>query len=960
MNSLEHTIPSNDNVSGGRQNSPPAFLDLADSAARLGTNMPDMTARVELKRQEHERQRAIQRKMFEDHMMALEHQQAQELLSIPYDPSLGSGQHVALSAPTTPPGANKKLGDARSMSTQDKRKSVTYAPTVNLSPDLRTGPNVNGNGYARQPGAKSMPASRRTSASSHDEELAAHIQGLSLAGENRSTRASPIPAAVSASILLRGGRFGDDEGARYASTYNAGLMLDEQLDQEMHNAMRHLPTSDDDKFHQSYNKLTASNAALDLAHVSQTSPRTHFANRILDTREQSSEWPQFTGVPRGPDGIGRSERRNVTNPNLTLSGPTDDAPLTSPGGILSSSPIVQQLSHGQSSLSRRGSPPNLLDALAANTRSVPATPLGLPTSAAHLLKTPVTPDLQALNGRTGTPNSQLNDEIQASLSRMPSTGPESNSLAYNQITSGRDDYELDAFSVQNGADNGYVAYGYEGPRAAMNIGGAGMGYPGQRYGLGMGNGRGAGPVDGKMNGLHGSKHKRNDIDREYNRFAGIRLEDLQGEIASLCKDQHGCRYLQKKLEEGAPEHRDMIFRETFNHFAELMTDPFGNYLCQKLLEYATDEQRNVICESVAQDLVNISLNMHGTRAVQKMIDFLSTRRQTDHRYNAQINSIIVALSLHVVVLIKDLNGNHVIQKCLNKLAPEDNQFIYNAVAANCVEVATHRHGCCVLQRCVDHAAESQRIQLVNEITYNALTLVQDPYGNYVVQYILDLNDNRFSDGVIRQFLGNICALSVQKFSSNVIEKCVRVAEHNTRKLVIDELLNRSRLEKLLRDSYGNYCVQTALDYADPNQRALLVEGIRPVLPLIRNTPYGKRIQNKLQRIANAQGGGRHLNQNISNNMNDIYNTPAALYSMPQAQPSFGQNPLASQMHGLQGQSIDNYVLQNSPGGHNPGLAPSHPSPFAGASFSNVSPFAGAGLGGAMNDPYQRSGFAYGM
>jgi hypothetical protein len=77
---------------------------------------------------------------------------------------------------------------------------------------------------------------------------------------------------------------------------------------------------------------------------------------------------------------------------------------------------------------------------------------------------------------------------------------------------------------------------------------------------------------------------------------------------------------------------------------------------------------------------------------------------------------------------------------------------------------------------------------VNEITYNALTLVQDPYGNYVsislevclhhgradvgqvVQYILDLNDNRFSDAVIRQFAGNVCALSVQKFSSNVIEK----------------------------------------------------------------------------------------------------------------------------------------------------------------------------------------------
>ena len=56
-----------------------------------------------------------------------------------------------------------------------------------------------------------------------------------------------------------------------------------------------------------------------------------------------------------------------------------------------------------------------------------------------------------------------------------------------------------------------------------------------------------------------------------NRFTGARLEDLQGDLANLCKDQHGCRYLQKKLEEGIPEHRDMIFRETFGHFADLMT-----------------------------------------------------------------------------------------------------------------------------------------------------------------------------------------------------------------------------------------------------------------------------------------------------------------------------------------------------------------------------------------------------
>ncbi|KAF8912896.1 ARM repeat-containing protein [Gymnopilus junonius] len=962
---MENTSSPTDNQpsSDERKKSPPAFLDLADSTARLGSNMPDMSARVELKRLEHERQRLMQRKHFEDQMRVLEQIQAQELLNIPYEPNgNGSIQHLAVSAPTTPPRLNAQLAVGN---VADKRKSVTYAPSVNLSPDLATGPTANGHSF----GAKSMPASRRTSASSHDEELAVHIQGLSLAGE-RSTRASPIPAPVSASILLRNNGRYEDEGARYASTYNAGMMLDEQLDKEMHNAMRNLPTSDDDKYGNTYPSKVM----------------------VLDSKEKSSEWPQFNGN-RMPEGSApRTDRRTVTNPNVTLSAP-DDGIL---GGTVTTSatPLLQQQSQGPSSNqtpnSRRGSPHSLLDGLSTTTRSVPATPMGLPSTTAHLMKTPGTPqEVQIMNGRISAASShQVQDgsanpiDLQPSLSRLPPGPYDSGSLTYNSVQStARDDYET-IYGVNGGMDNTpFNAYGFEsiGPNNPVGSSGPGNLYPaqhGSRYGLSL-PGRGGAGTDSKMNGLHGPKHKRGDVDREFNRFAGTRLEDLQGEIPALCKDQHGCRYLQKKLEEGVPEHRDMIFRETFGHFADLMTDPFGNYLCQKLLEYSTDDQRNAICESVAQDLVNISLNMHGTRAVQKMIDFLSTRRQTDQRYNAQIHSIILALSLHVVVLIKDLNGNHVIQKCLNKLGPEDNQFIYNAVAANCVEVATHRHGCCVLQRCIDHASEMQRVQLVNEITYNALTLVQDPYGNYVVQYILDLNDNRFSDAVIRQFTGNVCALSVQKFSSNVIEKCIRVAEHTTRKMLIEELLNRSRLEKLLRDSYGNYCVQTALDYAEPAQRALLVEGIRPVLPLIRNTPYGKRIQNKLQREQADHFGGfpnqqalvnmalsnqgmgaaasRHMHQGLAGNpLTDMYGSSSGLYSIP-GQGSFGQSHLNTQMHGLQTQSIDGYVLQGN-SNHNQGLPQQHTPSFPANSFANF----GGAVAGSLNDPYQRSAFGYGM
>ncbi|VDB93348.1 unnamed protein product [Peniophora sp. CBMAI 1063] len=948
-----------------RKQSPPAFLDLADSAARLGTNMPDVAARVELKRMEHERQRALHRKLFEDQMRALEQQQQQELLQLPADRA-NDMQGFAVSAPTTPPRVSAQLAGedvspglrasfaqhgldvdhmAHVVGTNgsDKRKSVTYAP-VTRSPDIPTSVSGGLQGNHGRTMAKSMPASRRQSASEDDVELANHLHNLSLIGQERN---SPLPTSQS-SYFQRNGRL-DGDAASFGAIYNAGMMLDEQLDEEMHNAMRHLPTSDDDKYQAALAKLQTSSAALDLARAP-AGQRSSYggAPRSAEPRDKPpSEWPQFSGSPR-PDAIGQ---RKATNPALSL-GDLSGAKL----GSLSASgtPNIPQLTPSAIAhlstpglpASGRGSPASFAD-LSAATRSVPATPLsgGLGNAAAAALLgkqqpgTPISPaEANPLINRLSMGESPLSGDLPNSLSRASS-----GTYDYNGLPQAPFD---DAASGAYGAG----AYGQGTGSTALYQ------HNGTRYGLGLGRTNGG---DAKINGIHGPKHKRGDIDREFNRFAGTRLEDLIGEIPNLCKDQHGCRYLQKKLEEGVPEHRDIIFRETFGHFADLMTDPFGNYLCQKLLEYSTDDQRNVICESVAQDLVTISLNMHGTRAVQKMIDFLSTRRQADHRAHAQIHSIIVALSMHVVVLIKDLNGNHVIQKCLNKLAPEDNQFIYNAVANNCVEVATHRHGCCVLQRCIDHASEHQRVQLVNEITYNALTLVQDPYGNYVVQYILDLNDNRFSDAVIRQFQGNVCALSVQKFSSNVIEKCIRVAEHSTRKMLIEELLNRTRLEKLLRDSYGNYCVQTALDYAEPGQRALLVEGIRPVLPLIRNTPYGKRIQNKLQReqmdhYGSVGGYPAAAQQNLVN-MAALQTHGLGRAPDPYAAPMHAYGQQHPQAHLARG--VDAYVLQGH-SSHNLAAAGQY---GAGYNGMGVAAYPQAvSLSGGLGDYQRGASYGYGM
>jgi len=71
-----------------------------------------------------------------------------------------------------------------------------------------------------------------------------------------------------------------------------------------------------------------------------------------------------------------------------------------------------------------------------------------------------------------------------------------------------------------------------------------------------------------------SMQKRQAADQEANRFAGAMLESFVGQIYSLCKDQHGCRYLQKKLEEQNETYLAIIFGEVFGHFVELMTGMF--------------------------------------------------------------------------------------------------------------------------------------------------------------------------------------------------------------------------------------------------------------------------------------------------------------------------------------------------------------------------------------------------
>ncbi|KAL0796419.1 hypothetical protein Bca101_067796 [Brassica carinata] len=206
----------------------------------------------------------------------------------------------------------------------------------------------------------------------------------------------------------------------------------------------------------------------------------------------------------------------------------------------------------------------------------------------------------------------------------------------------------------------------------------------------------------------------------------------------------------------------------------------------------------------------------------------------------QIGMVKSGLKPGFLSLVKDLNGNHVIQTCLTSLGPNDTKFVLDAATKYCAEIATHRHGCCVLQCCVSNSVGDQRERLVNEISRNSLQLSQDPFGNYVVQYLIEQKVSAAK--LLMQFRMHYAELATQKFSSHVMEKCLRIYPES-RAEIVRELLSVPNFEHLLHDPFGNYVIQTALSVSKGPVRASLVDKVNRYGKL-KFSPYCKKIFSK--------------------------------------------------------------------------------------------------------------------
>jgi mRNA-binding protein PUF3 len=187
----------------------------------------------------------------------------------------------------------------------------------------------------------------------------------------------------------------------------------------------------------------------------------------------------------------------------------------------------------------------------------------------------------------------------------------------------------------------------------------------------------------------------------------------------------------------------------------------------------------------------------------------------EHVLADQQAELVEELQVDVLKCVKDQNGNHVVQKAIERVPSEHIQFVIEAFRGQVHPLATHPYGCRVIQRILEYCKPHDQAAILVELHQCAGSLITDQYGNYVTQHIIQHGKPADREKVIEIISGNLLALSKHKFASNVVEKSIQFGTDEQRKEIVDKITklaedNSSPLQLMMKDQYGNYVIRKSL------------------------------------------------------------------------------------------------------------------------------------------------------
>lgn len=209
-------------------------------------------------------------------------------------------------------------------------------------------------------------------------------------------------------------------------------------------------------------------------------------------------------------------------------------------------------------------------------------------------------------------------------------------------------------------------------------------------------------------------------------------------------------------------------------------------------------------------------------------------------------ALVKELEKDVLKTVKDQNGNHVIQKVIDRVPMEHIQVIVEAFRGQVGVLSVNSYGCRVIQRLLEKVPEPQRRFILTELHAEGAKLITDSYGNYVTQHVIEhcLPEDRTK--IVTLIRAQFLTFSKHKFASNVVERCLVCGDDKQRRELVDTVIAKNErgensILSLLKDGYGNYVIQKMLETLGRDDYDIFVAALKPELEKAKKLISGKQI-----------------------------------------------------------------------------------------------------------------------
>ena len=328
----------------------------------------------------------------------------------------------------------------------------------------------------------------------------------------------------------------------------------------------------------------------------------------------------------------------------------------------------------------------------------------------------------------------------------------------------------------------------------------------------------------------------------------------------MIKTQRGSRVLQNYLTKTSLPILNNIYTFISPYLHILLFDSYANYFCLKLFYCLGPTERLSYLNQISPYIFNLSINKVATYPIQCIIANLITHKEKEIVINS-INSNVDKLSF-------DIYGTHVVEKVLLCLDTSYTQHITQFILDNFIALSCHVNGLCVAKRILTLSAQTglYRNELIYILNTSCVSLIQNPYGNYALQVVIDQWNESSIISVISPLLSHIAELSLMKYSSNVIERCLEKVPWFLYEFIKETCGTPGIIGQLIKSSYGNYVVQTALRISPNELKVKLINCIQDNFNVFEE----KKLVAKWKSIL-AANIFECLNNNKNNNNNNTMN-----------------------------------------------------------------------------------------